>query len=144
REPGGARRSAQPALGEFLRRHRVTDQVTLDKVATHGDENRQLGFFLDAFGHHGVGQGLGQGDDVPDDFLLSRIVGKTSYEGLVELQHVGRYAGQVDERRVARAEIIERHTNAVRPQRDQRLPRLVGVIDCGRFEYFDLEATGVE
>ena len=77
---------------------------------------RQVLGALDALGGDGDALGAGERDDGADQ-LGGGGVGEVLDEGLVELDAVVRQAGEVGERAVAGAEVVERDADAAGDQR---------------------------
>ncbi len=78
-------------------------------------------------------------DDRDHDLAAVRIVGDRADERLVDLQLVDRIALQVDEARVARAEIIDDERDAEVFQLAQRLHCGLAMLHRGRLGHFELE-----
>jgi hypothetical protein len=81
---------------------------------------------LDAFGRRFHAQRFGQADDRGDDCAVATArLGRAAHERLVDLDLVERGRAQVAERRIARAEIVERQAHT---DRFQLLEHLIGAL----------------
>ena len=56
----------------------------------------------------------GQADDAFDDGQIARIPEHIAYEALIDLEHIGRQAPQIGERRIAGTKIVQREVHAKR------------------------------
>ncbi len=129
--------------GEFSRRQRLREQITLAGIAA---EHLQLGRLfrgLDAFGDGGQVQDLTEPDDRFGDRGALRSAVEFRGEAEVDLEDVDRQAGQVLQRGVAGAEVVERDADAVRTEAAQR-GDAAGFADDRRFGDLQDEVARVD
>ena len=94
--------------GQMLEGHRGREQVALSQVATQLLKSVGLLEALDALGHGGDAQRLGDGHDGRHQGGVGVAVGDPVDEGLVDLHLVDGEAIQGGQRRVARPEVVDR------------------------------------
>ena len=98
------------------RGERRAEKIALGHVAAEAGQHVPGGAVLDTFGHDPQLQGVGQVDDGPHDRARAGVGGHGLDERLVDLQLVDRQVLQRGQRRVARAEVVDRHAHAQRAQ----------------------------
>ena len=99
------------------------------RAATQLDQPPLLIGVLDALGDHVHAQARPEVDDRADDRRLAAVADDLRDEGAVDLQHVHREPGQVPERRVAGAEVVDGEAD---PQLLQLGEPLAGRTPCRR------------
>src|SRR4051794_19834587 len=101
-----------------LRVHRAREQEALAQVATQRAQRVPLLLVLDALGDHLERKRRAEADDGGRQAVLLRR-GALAQEGAVHLEDVDREAAEVAERRIARAEVVQRERDAQLLQRLQ-------------------------
>src|SRR4029079_16422694 len=124
---------------ELVRGYGRAEVVTLHLVARAFAQERLLLGRLDAFGDDRQAQGLTHRDDRLGNRAIFRVARDLADEGAVDLQRVDREALQMRERRVARAEIVDREPDTERLDRAQNLHGALGVVHDHAFRDLDLE-----
>ncbi|ESU47394.1 hypothetical protein P376_4633 [Streptomyces sp. HCCB10043] len=102
----------QPGRG-LLRRHRGRHQPALHRVAPQIPQPLPGRVVLDALGDDDQAERVGQVDGAADDLRVLVVDGQPGHEGAVDLQLADREPAQMDQRRVAGAEVVQRHLHAV-------------------------------
>ena len=82
---------------------------------------------LDAFGHDGQAEGMRQADRGAHNGRVVVVAGDMRDKGLVDLQLVDRQTLEVGQRRIAGAEVVDRHADAHRTQAPQHVHGARGV-----------------
>ena len=125
---GGYLHAAVAALDEepvkLLRRHGPGEVIALDDIAAHGLQGQQLFLGLDALGHHGHLEIIGNIDDELDHAHIPGLTEGVAHKGHIQLQRVNGQVGEHPQRGVARAEIIHLDTEA-----HAHAPQLAGGAD---------------
>src|SRR3954447_15054860 len=96
--------------------HGTAQQPALDEAALHGPESLQLAHGLDALRDHVHAQGRTELDHGGHQGRAARVALDAGDELPVHLQHVHRQVGEVGQRRVAAAEVVQRDDAAHLPQ----------------------------
>ena len=114
RPPGvdGAPREQVVDGGDRLGR---AEEVALGEVAAQAVEGLGLVDRVDALGHRGDVERVGQGDELLGDGGVLAAGGHVLHEGAVDLEHVEVEVAQVAERREPGAEVVEGQLDARRP-----------------------------
>src|SRR5690606_13367914 len=123
-DPRHNRSTAEPALRilemlappqrELLRGHRPCEQETLHLAASGVLQEGQLRLGLHALGDDAQTHGVRQPDDGVDDGRVVGIDHHVAHEALVDLERVDGQPLEVGQRRIARAEVVDRHAYAHR------------------------------
>lgn len=95
--------------GKFQWCQRCAEKVTLRLVAALQAQPGQLAGGLHPFGNGAQPQVAGQADDGADDGFVFGVGGDVAHKTLVDLQLADLEAFEVAERRIAGAEIVNRH-----------------------------------
>ena len=103
--------------GDLLGRHRAGEVEALGQPAAQPAQLADVVDGLDPLGHHVERQRPGHRDDRLGDRGVARLRAEPVDERAVDLEHVERQAGQVAERRVAGAEVVEHQPNARAPSK---------------------------
>src|SRR5262249_55634695 len=110
---------------EAVFRHRLREEEALTELAAEVAQRRHLVEPLDAFGDHVELEAPPERDDGRSEALVGLVVG--DQERAVHLEDVDRQAAEVAERRVARAEVVHRESDAERLEVVELLDREVHV-----------------
>src|SRR5699024_402963 len=109
KRPRRSRPSAARELADELAGGQGTiEQVALQVVAAARGEEVALGLGLDALGDHLQAEAVAEGDDGGGDLAVGAVLADVPHEAAVDLQQVDIELAQVGERRVARAEVVDR------------------------------------
>ena len=106
---------------------RAAEQVALGGVAPEGLQPLELGRRLDALADAAQPEAARQLHDRSDEHLVAGRAAEALDEGAVDLHDVDRQAGEVAERRVAGAEVVDGEEHAEGPQLVQAVPDGLGV-----------------
>src|SRR5690606_11270494 len=101
---------------ESLLGHRLRDEESLRKVAAETREELQLLLSLDALGYHLEVHCFSERDNSLDDALVVRRLRKSLDERPVDLEGLRRQLGQVAQRGITGAEIVDVDADAQRRQ----------------------------
>src|SRR4051794_12452932 len=141
RSDGGGDDAAHPRL------HVVDggrEQVALAEPAPDGAQRLQLVDRLHALGHDAQADRLREVDHQAHEGLVALVDGDRVHERLGDLDHVQRQRAQVAQRRVARAEVVERELDAQGAQRVQALDGALGVLHQQRLGDLEHEPARVD
>jgi hypothetical protein len=127
---------------EARQRDRAVVQVALHRFAAVGAQVARLRFGLDAFGHQVQAQAARDRDDRQDHRIVALLVVDLLHEGLVDLDRVDREAVQVGQRRIAGAEVVDRHRHAQLAQFVELLDRVLRIADADVLGDLDLDLAG--
>src|SRR5690606_13837799 len=144
RGSGAQTGAALQKLEQLARRQRPGEQVTLHLVAAVAAQQLELTARFDPLGDHLEAQALGERDDRLGDRGVVRIGGDVLDERLVDLERLDREALEVQRRRVAGAEVVDREADAETVERLQLGDRLLGVAHDAARGQLALEIGGVE
>src|SRR5690606_36527988 len=108
-------------LGDRVRMRGLAEEIALHLVAAAAQQEPLLRGGLDAFGDDRDAQRPAYGDDGLDDRLVLDVVRDLEDERAVDLQRIDRETFELRERRVARAEIVDREPDAQLLDREQLL-----------------------
>ncbi|OSY51956.1 hypothetical protein BG846_02418 [Streptomyces fradiae ATCC 10745 = DSM 40063] len=123
-------------------RHRGGDQPPLDGVAAQVAQALPGLVVLHALGDDEQAEGVGQVHGAADDLGVLRVDGEAGHEGAVDLQFADREAAQVDQGRVARAEVVQGHLHAVTRQPGEGVGGTLRVLQQDVLRYLQLEGGG--
>ena len=123
------------------RRHRGGDQPALHGVAAEVPQPLPGLVVLDALGDDQQAERVGEVDGAADDLRVLVVDGQPGHEGPVDLQLAHRQPPQVDQRGVARAEVVEGHLHAVPGQPGQRVGGPLRVLQQDVLGYLQLEGA---
>ncbi len=141
---GGGGLSRQPAVGlHLLEKHRLREIIALGVADLGG--GLQVGELLEgfhAFCDHGHAERLAQRFDGAQHGLAARPLVDVRDEGTVDLDLVGGDFSQRGERRIAGAEIVDRHARAELAQLGQDLGLERALAQKRFFGHLDHEALG--
>ena len=137
RRPGPARPGLAEA--ELVGRQRTAEQVALQLLAAGQAELFRLLGRFDALGRDGHAEPLGDVADGADDDAVVVARRQVLDEGAVDLDLVEGEAAQVAQRRIAGAEVVERHPYPHGADLAQDVERRVGVVDQHRFGHLHFE-----
>ena len=112
----------------LVRRHRRGHEPALDGVAAQVAQPLPCLVVLDALGHDQQPQRVGEIDRTADDLGVLGVDREPGDEGAVDLQLADRQPPQVHERRVAGAEVVQRHLHAVPGEGGERVGRTLRVL----------------
>jgi len=128
---------------EIIARHGAVEMVALHVTAPDAAQEVRLLGVLDALGDDGQAERFRHADRrLQNADALPLVVVVYAQEVHVELHDVHAHAVQHVERRVAAAEVVDEHGEALFAQALRRLVDLVGVVDVGRFSDLDLDRRG--
>src|SRR5690606_1067737 len=113
---------------ELRRRHRSADQKALRAVAFQIHEALELLARLDAFCDDVELQAVRQLDDASHDAGGSRIPCHAMDERAIDLELIERQTTQVAQRRISRAEIVDRYRNAEHLKLPEHVDRRLAVV----------------
>jgi hypothetical protein len=131
---------ADTRLNACVARRRTPEPVALALGAAHGAQQLGLLFSLDALGHTGQPQLVGQADDEVDELTVDRILGRqVPHEALVDLDLAYRQGPQLAERGMSGAKVVECRQHAPGVQGLQHPAGVLGVGHHGAFGDFDLQ-----
>src|SRR5579884_3496632 len=104
---GGFKPSAHHVGG-----HRLAEEMTLTLVTSLRPRKNRLFFGLDALGHDDLVETCAETGHGGDDRTRLAFLAEIADEGLIDLDLVERKLSQVIERRVTRAEVVQRDADA--------------------------------
>src|SRR6185369_4228339 len=114
-------------LFKRLRRKRLAKQKSLHHVTLERGQILKLFLRLDTLGNHRQIERVAQVDDRAYDRRVVRILADVGDERLINLQRVDRKPLQIIERRVTRAEVVDRDADSHQLQLVQFLNRLLRI-----------------
>lgn len=97
---------------QLLCRHWASNHIALQNVATQCNQHQNMLYRLTTFGHDFSLKCAGQADHRLNDVQISGIAQHVTDKGLVNFQDVDGQMLQMRQRRIARAKIVQRKTQA--------------------------------
>ncbi len=137
RRRGGVAGALGEAVEELTGRLWCSDREPLRDVAAKSAQMSPLRARLDSLGDDERIERVGEVDGSADDGIAARVVREVRDEAPVELDLLERQPVEVRERRVARAEVVDRESCACSREPVQRLVGALGV--CEQRALGDLE-----
>ena len=122
----------------------AAEEVALGPLAAEVAEGGDLVGGLDALGHGGEAEAVGQVDDAPHDGGVAGPAVHPGHERAVHLQQVDREAAQVGQGRVAGAEVVDHDLHPQVPQGGDLADGHVLVVEQDVLGDLDLDAGGVD
>ena len=104
------------------RRLRLREEVALTELTADLEEPLDLIGVLHALGHGGDAERSGQRGDMAHDRLVGRAFAQSADVAAVELEQLEVEVPEVTQRRVAGAEVVERHADTEFASRRERGP----------------------
>ncbi len=108
-------------------------------MTAHPGQDAGLTCRLHPFGHQLQPQAVAHGDDGLHQAVAAGAVLDVHDEGAVDLERVERELGQVAERGIAGAEVVQRHAHAQRPQPRQHGAHVGAVVDQHPFRQLQFQ-----
>ena len=132
------------ARGDLGDGHRPAEAVALHGMHAGGAQEQLLVGGLDAFGGHLHAEAAAEADDgVHDRGGVGRLFDR-AHEAAVDLELVEREAAQIEQARIAGAEIVERKPHAERLEPKHRGFRRVDIAEQHAFGQLELEPRRIE
>nr|GEU28461.1 hypothetical protein [Tanacetum cinerariifolium] len=126
------------------RRDRPRDMVALQVVAAHFFKDGGLAGRFHAFGHQFQPQRVAHGDDGVHQAVAALAVLDIHDKRAVDLERVQVELGEVAERGITGAEVVQRHAHAQRPQAVEHGVYLAAVVDQHALGQFQLELARLQ
>ena len=97
---------------DLVGRRRAAEEIALAEAAAHLPEALGLGGMLDPLGHRREPERVAEPQDRVDERFIRAVADELVDERLRDLQRLDRELGETAQRRVARAEVVDRQPDA--------------------------------